>query len=65
MLKQKKINTKQRKIDVYLSNVKSCVKLTLIDEISFDDYNRVYSFLDKEKQEKFDKITSIKQCLQK
>lgn len=65
LLKQKKLNAKQKKIDVFLLDVKSCVKLTLVDEISFEDYNRVYSFIDKEKSEKLDKLINIKIRLQK
>lgn len=64
LLKQKKINAKQKKVNVFLPDVKSCVKLMLLDEISIDDYNRVYNFMDKEKQEKLDEIMNIKSCLQ-
>lgn len=54
-------NTKyQKPVSIYLNDVKECVKLVLIDEISFKDYLRVYNFIDKEKQVQMDKSLRIK-----
>lgn len=50
----------QKRVSIYLNDVKKCVKLVLIDEISYEDYLRVYGFVDKEKQEELDKSLSIK-----
>lgn len=53
-------NTKyQKPVSTYLNDIKTCVKLVLIDEISYEDYLRVYNFVDKEKQDKIDKTLSI------
>ena len=54
-------NTKyQKPVSIYLNDVKECVKLVLIDEISLEDYLRVYNFIDKEKQVQMDKSLRIK-----
>lgn len=54
-------NTKyQKPVSIYLKDVKECVKLVLIDEISLEDYLRVYNFIDKEKQVQMDKSLRIK-----
>lgn len=58
MLRQKKLNAKQKNVEEYLPNVKSCVRLILVDEISLEDYNRVCLFADKE-------LINIKPGLQK
>lgn len=54
-------NTKyQKTVSTYLNDVKSCVKLMLIDEISYEDYLRVYNFMDNKKQDIIDKLLTIK-----
>lgn len=50
-------NTKyQKPISIYLNDVKNCINLILIDEISYEEYLRVYNFLDKEAEPKRIKI---------
>ena len=42
-------NTKyQKPVSIYLDDVKKCINLILLDEISYDEYLRVYNFIDKE-----------------
>ncbi len=47
------INTRyQKPVSTYLSEVQSCIKLILVDEISYQDYLRVYKFMDEDFQKK-------------
>ena len=46
LLEEEKYNKGQKDISFYLSDIKTCVSLILIDECSYDDYQRFCKFCD-------------------
>lgn len=46
LLEEEKYNKGQKDISFYLSDIKACVSLILIDECSYDDYQRFCKFCD-------------------
>ncbi len=52
LIEQCKNTRYQKPVSTYLSEVQSCIKLILVDEISYQDYLRVYKFMDEDFQKK-------------
>lgn len=49
LIKQKKSNKDQKDVSVYLLDVKSCIKVILIEEMDFEVYIKACAFLDDSK----------------
>lgn len=52
LIEQCKNTRYQKPVSTYLSEVQSCIKLILVDEIPYQDYLRVYKFMDEDFQKK-------------
>lgn len=47
LLEEEKYNKSQKDISFYLQDIKACISLILIDECSYDDYQRFCKFCDQ------------------
>lgn len=54
--------TYQKPVGTYLSDVKSCIKLILVDEISYQDYLRVHKFVDGDFKNEPLSMKKVKNC---
>ena len=54
-LYDEKLNEKRISVDEFIDKVRESIKLILVDEISIDDFNKIYNFVDDKIKEKIDK----------
>lgn len=59
-LYDEKLNEKRFSVNKFMNEVRNSIRLILVDEISLDDFNKVYNFVDDTIKEKIDKKIRIK-----